>query len=116
MFLEPILEEPEDEYVDLFNPSDGEGALPRPAVWRSLSGPSRFRFDNDAAAERRRDHVITLKNKPKKKAQKNTKARKKETEESKQELRLHKSCWTLKTPAKTEDQPVCFQIRMLTWP
>lgn len=58
MVLEPILEEPEDEYVDLFNLSDGKGAPPRPAVWRSLSGPSRFHFQNDTAFEQWREHVI----------------------------------------------------------
>lgn len=57
MALEPISEVPEDEYVDLFNLSDGEGAPLRRTLWRSLSGPSRFRFDNDSAAEQRREHV-----------------------------------------------------------
>ncbi|KUL87133.1 hypothetical protein ZTR_05619 [Talaromyces verruculosus] len=64
MVLEPILEEPEDEYVDLFNLSDGEGAPPRPAVWRSLSGPSQFYFQNDAASEQKREHITTIIDRP----------------------------------------------------
>jgi hypothetical protein len=57
MVLEPILEEPEDEYVDLFDLPEGEEAPPRRTGRRSLSAPSRVRFENDAAAERR-EHVI----------------------------------------------------------
>lgn len=58
MVLEPIPEEPEDEFVDLFNLSEEEGAPPKRAVWRSLSAPSRFHWENDAAAEGRAHLII----------------------------------------------------------
>jgi hypothetical protein len=58
MVLEPIPEEPEDEFVDLFNLSEREGAPPKRAVWRSLSAPSRFHFENNAADAERQAHLI----------------------------------------------------------
>ncbi|KAE8549886.1 hypothetical protein EYB25_008410 [Talaromyces marneffei] len=63
MVLEMIPEEPEDEYVDLFNLPEGEGAPPKRAGLRSRSGPSRFWFENDAAAERRQ-HITTIVDRP----------------------------------------------------
>lgn len=100
MVLETIPEEPEDEHVDLFNLPDGEGAPSRGAIWRSVSAPSRFRFDSDAAAEQRREHVIIPSNQ---------KARHKQGDDTQGEaskLRIHESCWTTKTPAKADNQPL----------